>query len=147
MNSRRAQEEANVSSIGNGNANSILKLQAQPPRDNLNNPSSIIKDKPACDNRDSTNNSNNSSSTHDYLHDLSNFSTSDNGNLVYDPGRNGIDTKDNLTCNNSASASSCNVFPVMHRLCVFVSKCCCYLQGVIESTFRYKGRTVTLVQS
>ena len=91
-------------------------MQAQVPHNNNHNADSDIEGKST---RGDSNNSNHSSSAHDHSRGPSNFSTSDNGNLVYDPGGNGIDTKDGLTYNDSTSTSTSYVSRTADAHCNF----------------------------
>ena len=87
------QEQAEISTVRNGDASPITKLgQAQVPSDNHNHPDDNIEDKPA--RNDSIGDTVHISSDRSHPRDPSNFGTSDNGNLVYDPGGNSLNTED-----------------------------------------------------
>ena len=104
-NSRRAQEEANVPSIGNGEADSITNSQAQVSHNNNHNPAHT-KGKSTCGESNNTDDSNHSSGDRHHTYDTKGVSTSDDHILVYDPGGNDINTRVGSMRDNGDSSSS-----------------------------------------
>ena len=101
------QEQADISRVRHGNATPMTKPeQTQIPSDN-HNPDSI-EGKPACDNSDSTDDTNHSSIRDRDNHPgkPSNFSTSNDCQFVYDPGRSILNSKDGSTRDVGDSTSS-----------------------------------------
>jgi len=103
-NSRRAQEQADISSIGNGDANPLTKPQTQAPRNSDDNPNSDIKDKTACDDSTGDNDNSTSGSTHTYPRG----SSFNDCKLVHDPGGStfNLNIKDGSTHDNSDGTNS-----------------------------------------
>jgi len=103
-NSCRAQEQADISSIGNGNANLLTKLQTQAPQNTHNNPDSDIKDKTARNDSTGDNDNSTSSSTHTYPRG----SSFNDCKLVHDPGGStfNLNIKDSSTHDDSNGTNS-----------------------------------------
>src|SRR5712691_7837565 len=121
-NSHRAHEEDNVSIIGNDDADSITKPQAQAPH---NNPNGDIEDKTAHGDGDSTGDlrssssnafhipntdvtsiTNHGSSDCDHPHNPTNISNGSKCKLVYDPGGNSPNTENGATRDDGDITSS-----------------------------------------
>jgi len=99
------QEQTDITNTENGDASPIMKPEpARVPSNIHNHPDYNIKDKPA--RNDGTGDTTHISSDHSHSREPSNFSSNSNGNLVYDPGGNDVDTEDGSTRGDSDSDSS-----------------------------------------
>jgi len=104
--SHQAKEKTEISKVRNGDVNLITKPEpARVPSNIHNHPDYNIEDKPA--HNDGTGNTTHISSDRSHSHEPSNFSSNSNGNLVYDPGGNDVDTEDgSMRVDNDSDSSN-----------------------------------------